>query len=81
MTKMGKIRDVLTDPDRFFSGLSTRGANLKRAHVIMAILLLSLFLPLASADSHFNRYNRAHVTDADDRIEKTAVATYTCNRR
>ena len=41
MTKMGKIRDVLTDPDRFFSELSKRDVNLK---IPAGIVLISAFI-------------------------------------
>ena len=41
MTKMGKIRDVLTDPDRFFSELSKRDVNLK---IPAGIVLISALI-------------------------------------
>jgi hypothetical protein len=40
MTKMGKIRNVLTDPDRFFSELSDRETNLAIPAGIVLILAL-----------------------------------------
>lgn len=44
------MKNSLTDPDRFFSELFAREVNLKRAHIILAILLVLALLPLASAD-------------------------------
>lgn len=40
MTKMGNIRNVLTDPDRFFSELSERETNLTIPAGIVLILAL-----------------------------------------
>ena len=46
MTKMGKIRDVLTDPDRFFSELSEREVNLTipAGIVLISALIDAIFL-------------------------------------
>ena len=40
MTKVRKIRDVLTDPDRFFGELSEREANLTTPTGIMLIVAI-----------------------------------------
>ena len=42
--------NVLTTPDRLFSKLSEKGMSMKRRHIVLAILILSILLPLASAD-------------------------------
>jgi hypothetical protein len=46
MTKIGKIRDVLTDPDQFFSELSERETNLAIPAGIVLILALTDAIPL-----------------------------------
>ncbi len=44
------MKNVLADPNRFFSELSEKGMSVKGRHIVLTILLLALLLPLTSAD-------------------------------